>query len=92
MPLGIDEEAEWTTAEATIQPKDMLLLYTDGATDAQDESGAFFGEDRLLQVASACRAESAAGAHASITAEIRAFISAAPQFDDITLVALARDP
>ena len=37
-----------TIDEEVLQPGDWLALYTDGITEARDASGAWFGEERLV--------------------------------------------
>ena len=45
-PIGIDPDAVWRTGDVELQPGDILLLYTDGVTEARRD-GEFFGEQRL---------------------------------------------
>ncbi|MGY1807873.1 PP2C family protein-serine/threonine phosphatase [Blastococcus sp. SYSU D00669] len=47
VPFGLGA-AELTVAEEVLQPGDWLALYTDGITEARDATGAWFGEDRLV--------------------------------------------
>jgi sigma-B regulation protein RsbU (phosphoserine phosphatase) len=46
--IGIDAGEEYPLQELLLAPGDLLLLYTDGVTDAEDRSGARFGIDRLV--------------------------------------------
>jgi sigma-B regulation protein RsbU (phosphoserine phosphatase) len=69
----------------------MLLLYTDGITDAQDRYETFFGPERLLAVAQAHRGRAAQEVQAALMAAVRAFVGDAPQFDDIALMVLLRE-
>jgi serine phosphatase RsbU (regulator of sigma subunit) len=48
VPFGL-ETAGLTVGEETLQPGDWLALYTDGITEARDASGAWFGEERLVE-------------------------------------------
>lgn len=94
-PLGILEEAEWEQAATVLSPGDVLVLYTDGVTEAEDEQGAFFGSDRLLEVVQAnldAPAASAQGILDAVIGGMRAFVGKAPRYDDTTLVVLVRDP
>jgi serine phosphatase RsbU (regulator of sigma subunit) len=45
--LGLDRP-EVTVAEEWLEPDDMVVLYTDGITEARDDEGRFFGLDRLI--------------------------------------------
>ena len=42
-----------------VSPGDALVLYTDGATDAEDSEGTFFGQSRLLETVRAQEGHSA---------------------------------
>jgi serine phosphatase RsbU (regulator of sigma subunit) len=71
-----------------LAPGDKVLLYTDGATEAEDQSGDRFGLERLKE---SFLKHSRLGAHDLMTAvkeDVYAFIGAHPQYDDITLVVL----
>jgi serine phosphatase RsbU (regulator of sigma subunit) len=48
MPLGIDEENNWGQEEIQMQPGDILLLYTDGVTDAQNNDAEFIDKKIIL--------------------------------------------
>jgi sigma-B regulation protein RsbU (phosphoserine phosphatase) len=46
-PLGIVEEYEYEAGSVQLAPGDLLLAYTDGATEVPDADGSFLGEDGL---------------------------------------------
>jgi Stage II sporulation protein E (SpoIIE) len=48
-PFGMPT-ANMMVAEERLEPGDWLTLYTDGITEARDETGAFFGEDQLIDL------------------------------------------
>ena len=48
IPLGMFEEMEWQQEEIEILPGDLLLVYSDGVPEAQNEESAEFNDDRLL--------------------------------------------
>ena len=91
IPLGIYEDQTWEQGSAELDPGDVLVLYTDGVTDAQDAQGRFFGSDRLLTSVRANVGRSAQGVQDAIMADIDAFVGDAPQRDDIALVVVTRD-
>jgi serine phosphatase RsbU (regulator of sigma subunit) len=92
MPIGIEEDNLWEKATVQIQPGEILVLYTDGIPDAQNEQGEFF-EDRLLQkTVLECPGLSAQEVQERILEHVQNFVGPAPQFDDITLLILVRDP
>jgi phosphoserine phosphatase RsbU/P len=76
-------------AETTLEPGETVILYTDGVTDALNAAGDRFGDDRLRQ-ALAGAAAGAAAAGDPIVKAVQGFVADCPQFDDITLVCLAR--
>jgi len=90
MPLGIAEDAAWEQKVVQFAPGDLLVLYTDGVTDAEDETGAFFGQERLLEIAQANLGQSAQDVQDALIAEIHEFVGDTPQFDDITLMTVVR--
>ena len=84
--IGLFEDYESSCDEYTLRGNDVLLLYTDGVTEARDAAGELFGQDRLAALA---------GEHAGHTAkELVAGIRRALQAwtdqpgDDIAIVAL----
>jgi len=68
-----------------------LLLYTDGVTEAQDQSGGFFGESRLRRLAeNAFRAGmTARETVCAVRESVEEFVGGAPQADDITALCLS---
>ena len=98
MALGVVEEAVWQQSVVELDAGDALVLYTDGVTEAQNTQRAFFGEERLLEIArSALSASPSSGASASglrdaLVGGVRDFVGDAPQADDITLVVVVRNP
>jgi serine phosphatase RsbU (regulator of sigma subunit) len=92
IPLGIERDATWTTETVAFEPGDMLVLYTDGVSEAQNGRGEFFDVERLLEAARSCHGRTAAAAQAAILAAVDQFVGDAPQFDDLTLLVVVRDP
>ncbi|PYM09710.1 MAG: hypothetical protein DMF15_04780 [Verrucomicrobia bacterium] len=73
-----------------LEQGDCLVLYTDGVTEALDTEGFEFGIDRMIQ---SVRANAAHGASAIITRlidDVRNFVGAHPQNDDITLITIRK--
>jgi sigma-B regulation protein RsbU (phosphoserine phosphatase) len=97
VPLGIFEDGTWGCGAARLDPGDLLLLYTDGISEACSEQAAFFGEEGLLAaVGATLRAASPQRPSASeiqdtVLAKVRQFTGGAPPSDDIALVLLRRD-
>ena len=97
MVLGVVEDATWKQETVRLAPGDVLVLYTDGVTDAQNERGtssstSFFGQERLLKIVQANLGRSAQDIQDALIGEVDEFMGDTPQFDDITLVVAVRDP
>lgn len=90
VPLGLLPEATYEQIDIELEPGDLLVLYTDGFTEAESPQGEEFGAQRLVE---AC-AELARRPLAELTAELErrldAFTAGAPLSDDRTLVLLRR--
>ena len=86
VPLGILDDGTWQQRVVHLAPGDVLLLYTDGITEAQDAQEAFFDEDRLREVFRAHLGRSARDIQDGVIAEVDAFVGDTPQFDDITMM------
>jgi len=69
---------------------DMLVLYTDGATEALDDDGMEFGLPRLMQSIQSIAKEGADPLVHKISDELTAFIGKQRQYDDITLIAVRK--
>jgi serine phosphatase RsbU (regulator of sigma subunit) len=91
IPLGIFEEATWEHKVAQIDPGDVLTLYTDGITEAQNKQGAIFGEQRLLDAIGSSANHSVEAIEDQILSSVFEFADHATQLDDIALVILSRE-
>lgn len=74
--------------EYQLLPGDIIYLYTDGVTEATNKENVLYGEERLLSFISNCHFESLDELNEMIRKDIDAFVKDAPQFDDITMLAL----
>ncbi len=71
-----------------MQHGDVLVIYSDGITEAFDEAHHMFGEARLKAVVEDCAGQSAAELVAAIAGAVRTHAGAASQSDDMTLLVL----
>ncbi len=82
------ENVTYRSNEIQLQPGDALFLYTDGVTEANDTTGALYGEARLLQAVTEHAAKPTASLCAAVKDDVNAFVGAAEQFDDMTMLCL----
>ena len=68
-------------------PGDFILLYTDGITEAINENGELYGEDRLQRIVNAHRNDDMKSLCEAVKADVDDFVGEAEQFDDETLLA-----
>jgi sigma-B regulation protein RsbU (phosphoserine phosphatase) len=85
---GIDPAIDYALGETKLGRGDLLLLYTDGVTEAENSRAEQFGEARLLATMTAGSGGGAGSAIAAVREATRAFCANHPQADDITLLAL----
>jgi serine phosphatase RsbU (regulator of sigma subunit)/DNA-binding NarL/FixJ family response regulator len=90
MALGVLENERWTQKTVEIGPKDVLLLYTDGVTDALSPEETVFGAERLLDAAQQHPGGSADEIRADVLKALDRFTGDVPPLDDITLVVVGR--
>lgn len=85
--LGAFEDWICAEDEVTLRPGDTLLLYSDGVTEAANESGEEFGEERLMDLVRTNKAQSADALVRAVADEVAIFSDAA-RTDDITVAAI----
>jgi serine phosphatase RsbU (regulator of sigma subunit)/catechol 2,3-dioxygenase-like lactoylglutathione lyase family enzyme len=87
--LGLFRQWECSVGESRLKADDLLALYTDGVTEAFDEAGEEFGEQRLVDALRRHRDRPPESLLASLVDEVRSF-SAREQHDDLTLIVARR--
>lgn len=91
--LGLLPTAGAVDASVRLAPGDVLLAYTDGATDARGADGRRFGERRLRRAFAGAAPGGPDAVVQGVRKAIDGFCDAAPDpADDLTLVAVARAP
>ncbi|MDD1686365.1 SpoIIE family protein phosphatase [Methanoregula sp.] len=86
--LGVIDEVDLQSVKVDLKPGDVLVLYTDGVTEAINNNDEEFGEERLFQVISANRNRPAQEIMDQILAAITAHAGDHLQYDDITIMVL----
>jgi len=85
LPLGILPIGGYQTAHLTLEIGDLVVLYTDGFTEAEDSDEQEFGVERVCDVIDGA-AGGAAGATAALFSAVEEFTQGRPLHDDATLV------
>ncbi|MFT4842400.1 MAG: serine phosphatase RsbU (regulator of sigma subunit) [Planctomycetota bacterium] len=88
-PLGFMADAEYEGYSGSLQPGDVLLLYTDGITEATDAELEMFGEERLERLLCAHGESGTAQQVLDATlAELAAFTNQEHHEDDVSLMVI----
>jgi serine phosphatase RsbU (regulator of sigma subunit) len=88
-PLGADAETSFRQHSFQLEPQEILLLYTDGLTEARNAKGELFGEDRISAIVAAERTAKAAGTR--LVHDVSAFLGPVTREDDLCVVGLGRN-
>jgi phosphoserine phosphatase RsbU/P len=90
LPLGMIAGTTYSQNAVQIEEGDLLLLYTDGVSESEDDSGEQLGLDGLLAMARSLPTVSAAEAGRALVAAVAEFRGGAGASDDETVIALER--
>ena len=84
--MGVIPDAEYAAQEKPLVPGDIVVLYTDGITEAMNTREEMFGETRLYDVIRQSEGFRADEILAKILQAVKEFTTDYPQSDDITLM------
>jgi sigma-B regulation protein RsbU (phosphoserine phosphatase) len=84
--LGMLPSARYEQARFEVRPADVLVLYSDGLTEATNAAGEEYGEGRLRDFLATAEAGNPDAIRDAILASVGAFLGASPPRDDLTLV------
>jgi serine phosphatase RsbU (regulator of sigma subunit) len=90
LPLGILEIDNYRDEDAVLEPGDLLLLFTDGLTEAEDDDDEEFGVERLKEVVAGLDGASAEEACDAILTEVDRHLGEGSMQDDATLLVVER--
>jgi serine phosphatase RsbU (regulator of sigma subunit) len=90
LPLGIKPDAVFREGRTQLKNGDVLVIYSDGVSEAPNAQGEEFGVMRLQDVVARNIDASAAGIRDRIEAALTKFAQGTPASDDITLVIVKR--
>lgn len=90
--VGALPQAEYDQGEVVLQPGDLLVMYTDGVTEARSPGDEEFGEERFGRLLNEVRELPAEAIGRRIFEEVRRYTGLESQADDVTLVVLKSLP
>jgi len=91
LPLGIMPNADFREGRTKLYPGDVLVIYSDGVSEAVNPAGEEFGPTRLYEVVARNLDASAGGIRDRIESALTKFCQGTPAADDITLVIVKRN-
>ena len=89
MVLAGMDGVKYKTNELCLSPGDKIFLYTDGVTEATNDKNELYGEERLLSLANKNITKTPQQLIAAVKDDVDVFVGDAPQFDDITMLAVS---
>jgi serine phosphatase RsbU (regulator of sigma subunit) len=90
LPLGVVADEVYASMPLTLKPGELLVLHSDGLSDAGNPQQKRFGPERVAQTLSGAPANASLAGEALLEAVMRHAAGAAP-FDDLTIVCLGRE-
>jgi sigma-B regulation protein RsbU (phosphoserine phosphatase) len=87
-PLGIVEAADYTESSMVLEPDDLVVVYSDGVTEAMDQEKRMFGETRLEELLVDDKVSTAESVVRTIADAVTAFEHGTLQSDDVTVIAI----
>lgn len=86
--LGVFEESQYHTEKVELRSGNLLLVYTDGVTEAINESKEFYSDQRLLETIRTYPDNSPEELVNNVVNSVKSFSKEVSQADDITVLAL----
>jgi serine phosphatase RsbU (regulator of sigma subunit) len=88
--VGMFDFATWQSREFYLEAGDVLVIYSDGLTDAENPIQESFGEDRLLETVRKHGPSGSAQVKQALLSAMEAFTEGTPQTDDITFLIIEK--
>ncbi len=92
IPLGMMEGFPYSVKSFDVAPKDLLVFYTDGVSEAMNAKQEEYGVERLVRTALRHREHHSASIKEAIVKDVKHFVGDEPASDDITVLVLKRAP
>ncbi|MGE3841475.1 MAG: PP2C family protein-serine/threonine phosphatase, partial [Vicinamibacterales bacterium] len=90
LALGLMPDATYEEHVLDLPASNMLVVYSDGLTEAMNDAGAFFGDEHFRPVLPGLSRLSAAEAGARLLAAVDGFIGDTRPYDDLSLIVIKR--
>ena len=87
-PVGLFSHLKFRREISNIEPGSVIVIYTDGVSEAENSHDDQFGMDRLAAVVTDARSSSAREIHGGIRNALKDFVGDEPTHDDSTLIVL----
>ena len=91
MPIGMFPDVEFAVEHAQLEPGEVLLAFTDGVTEAKNADDELYTDERLAGLMGSAP-DTAQGLLDLVQTDVQHHVLGAPQSDDITMLALRREP
>jgi len=88
LPIGIEGEFPYCTQMTQIAYNDLLFLYTDGLTEAENAAHQQYGEQRMAQALQGITDSRPREVVDRMSEHVRTFVNGAQQSDDLTMLAI----
>jgi serine phosphatase RsbU (regulator of sigma subunit) len=88
--LGLMPSAEFHEQSIQIKKDDVIFIYSDGLTEAQNEKGEFFSEEKLIEILSDNSSKTCEQIGEELILQVSNFVGKAPIFDDLTISILKK--
>lgn len=89
--LGIIKNQKFLVENIRMKPSDILVLYTDGINEAQNQKGEFYGEQRMMNIIKNEKHRTPKEIAYLIIEDVQKFSAKSTYTDDKTLVVIKRD-
>lgn len=90
--LGLVRQQKFNVENIVIRPGDILALFTDGISEAQDAENNAYGEDRIIEMIKKHKDKTAKELALLIIEDVQKFAAHGNYNDDRTLIIIKRDP
>lgn len=91
VPIGLMPDSDYASASIELTPGAVVVMFSDGLTEALNRQGEEFGEQRLTEVVRAHRSRSTARIRGQVDKALMRFVDQQPLADDMTIVLIKRE-